>query len=72
MLSISFLFERRAEDPIQQVVSPTAERDSYVKQKRYQLRSMLGRPGQNSTEIHQQLKDLERNKNNPGWGVTLY
>ena len=54
------------------MVAPTADRDNYVKQKKGQLRKMLGRPGQNTIEIQQQLKDLEKNKNNPGWGVTRY
>ena len=73
MLSIvKTLFERKAEDPLQPVVSPTSNRDGYVKQKKEQLRKMLGRPGQDPNMIRQQLKDLEKTKNDVGWGVTKF
>lgn len=72
MIILRFLFERNAKDPLMPVISATIERDLYVKQKKKQLRSMLGKSGQNSSEIRQQLKDLEKNKNNIGWGITRF
>jgi hypothetical protein len=67
MLSIRRLFEIAV-----RAVAPTAERDDYVNQKKRSLRKMLGKPKQNSAAIQLQLKDIEKTKNDVGWGTTKF
>jgi len=67
MISIRRLFEIAV-----RAVSPTAERDEYVNQKKRSLRKMIGKPKQNSSAIRQELKTVENTKNDVGWGTTKF
>ena len=68
MLSILKLFETYAAP----ATLPTAERNDYVKQRKATLRKMIGKPGQNTADILFQLKDIEKTKNDMGWGKTKF
>ncbi len=70
MLSILKLFEvTKYADPAE---APTKERNEYVKQRKATLRKMIGKPGQNTADLLLQLKDIEKTKNDMGWGKTKF
>lgn len=72
MKSLAFLFERNINDPLIHAQSPTALRDQYIMDRLRSLRSMLGKGGQSTIMIQQQIKELLKNRFKQGWGVTQW
>jgi hypothetical protein len=88
MLSINFLFEDVSERlavaeqrrnimkqkmaSLPRAESPTAERDSYIKQRVAALRRMIGKKGQNTKEINAQVQEYLKKRFTQGMGVTQY
>lgn len=70
MLSIMKMFEGATFAP--PAISPTAERDAYVKQRKATLRQMKGKPKQDTAQINQELNMIEKTKNDLGWGKTKF
>jgi len=84
MIAISFLFEeqmssKERQNYIQQKNNslprsklPTAERDSYIRERIAKLRSMIGKQGQSAKDINAQIQSYLKQKYNPGMGITQY
>jgi prefoldin subunit 5 len=73
MLSISFLFERNLNDPLQYAKSPVEDARSYVHERLINLRKRIGKSGTNLKELQQQIKDYQqKNKYNNSMGQTQW
>jgi hypothetical protein len=74
MISIRFLFERTANEPLQRAQSPTAERDTYIQGTLKRLRSRIGKgvSGVKSKELQSQIKNYQKNKYNNNMGSLQY